>query len=192
MILMIKHKCIIYKKYNYDIWGLCFLDWRGLDWDNEKKCIIEKTFYNSKSWLIRFFFKLFELRQQQRYSKLRKYIYRIDIITKPKFFKKKKKKFVSLRLARLYFLTLVDYQFRAIFKKASKLDGNLDNNYCMLIECRLLSLFYRTNFMYNLFEIIRFIKTNNIIINFSYSLNYVNAPVPKNAFITFKKKIKIE
>ena len=190
MVLMVKHRCIVYKRYNYDIWGLCFADWRGSDWDEKTNTVQEKNIYNSKGWLIKFFFKLYEKEQEQRYNRLRRYIYRIDVITRTKPKKRINKRFISLRLARLYFLTLVDYQFRNIFKKASKLDGNLDNNYCMLIECRLLSLFYRTNFMYNLFEIIRFIKTHNVIINFNHSLSYVNAPVPKNAFITFKRKNK--
>jgi hypothetical protein len=60
-------------------------------------------------------------------QRARRYIYRIDIITHTVKKRRKNMRFLSLRLARLYFITLQDYQFRSIFRRASKLDGNLDN-----------------------------------------------------------------
>src|ERR1700733_2607138 len=107
----------------------------------------------------------------------------IDIIKRKK---KYNKRWLSIRLTRLYFLTLQNYQFRQLFYKAKKLNGDLESNYCFLLECRLLPLFYRTNFIANLFEIIRFIKKNNVLINFK-CLNYVNSIVNIGSIITFKK-----
>ena len=189
MILLIKHKIIIYRRYAYDIWGFCHADWRGPIWDKKNNKVKIYTYLRSpKSWLVRFFFLLDEEVESKKFDRLRRYIYRIDIITRSTHRKPQNKKFISLRLARLYFLTLADYQFRNLFKKASKLDGNLDSNYCMLIECRLLSLLYRTNLLFNFFDIIKFIKHDNIIINYKYSLNHINAIIPRNAFITFRRK----
>jgi len=121
---------------------------------------------------------------------MRKYIYRIDVIKPKKKRRKLSRRFLTLRLARLYFLTLKDYQFRAFFRKASKLDGNLENNYCLLLECRILSLFYRTNFMPNFFEIIQFIRRKNVIIDGKYKSMHLNAHVPIYSFISFNPKYK--
>lgn len=69
-----------------------------------------------------------------------------------------KQRFLSIRLTRLFFITLQDHQFRALFKRASKADGNMDENYCFLLEGRAIMILYRTLFVSNPFEAIRFIK----------------------------------
>jgi hypothetical protein len=58
-----------------------------------------------------------------------------------------------------------------------------------LLEGRLLPIFYRTNFLANLFVIISFIKNKNVFINFK-KISYSNALVQVGSFITFKKKLK--
>jgi ribosomal protein S4 len=92
-------------------------------------------------------------------------------------------RFISLRLARLYFITLQDYQFRRLFRISSKKDGNLENNYCLMLECRLISIFYRTNFMSNIFEIIKFVKFGLVLFDFK-KFKYVNNVINKFSFIT--------
>ena len=114
---------------------------------------------------------------------MKRYIYRIDIITHTYRRKRFDKRFLSLRLARLYFLTIKDRQFRSLFKRASKLDGNLESNYCLLLECRIMAIFYRTNFMHNIFQIINFVKKGNVYINFKKVKN-INGTININSFIT--------
>ena len=83
----------------------------------------------------KFFYKLYDERRKRRKLNRRRYIYRLDILPirrKRKYFKKR---FLSIRLTRLYFLTFQDYQFRKLFKRATKLDGNMETNYCHLLEC---------------------------------------------------------
>jgi len=172
MILLIKKKCKIYRRFELDIWGLSYIDLRA-----------KKNIY-FKSWYLRFFFKIYLKRIERRWKRRRRYIYRIDIIDIIEIKKKYNKRWLSIRLTRLYFLTLQNYQFRQLFYKARKLNGDLESNYCFLLECRLLPLFYRTNFIGNLFEIIRFIKKNNVLINFKC----LNSIVNLGSIITFKKR----
>jgi len=174
MVLIIKHKCKLYKRYKYDIWGLCYI----------------KTHNFYKNWLIRFFFKLYKEAEMYRYERMKKYIYRLDIFKRKARRRKLSLRFLSLRLAKLYFLTLKDYQFRVLFKRASKLDGNLENNYCLLLEGRILSLFYRTNFMSNFFEIIQFIRQKNILIDGKKTSIHLNYSVPLYSLISFNSKFR--
>ena len=71
--------------------------------------------------------------------------------------------------------------------KARKLTGDLESNYCHLLEGRLLPLFYRTNFLSNIFKTISFIKDSNVFLNL-ININYVNFLVKISTFITFNKK----
>lgn len=64
-----------------------------------------------------------------------------------------------------------------MFKKASKLTGNLGSNYCYLLECRTITLVYRTNFLANIFNCMMFVKRKRLFIN-QKPINYINAVVP--------------
>lgn len=207
MVIFIKHRYHYYRRFEKDIWGLCYLDisvaedtfafgpgfksnryytqklfknreyLKSIEVKERQYLKKNKIYFDSKerngiisfaakSWLLRFFYRIYSIRETRKYERMRRYIYRIDIITHTKRRKKWNKRFVSLRIARLYFLTVKDYQFRTLFRRASKLDGNLESNYCLLLECRLMAIFYRTNFLYNIFEILQFIKAGHVFINF--------------------------
>lgn len=205
MVIFIKHRYYYYRRFEHDIWGLCFLDIAAADDPisfgkgfnsnrylkdeiiKERSLILEKfnkkainednlLSLSPKSWLLRFFYRLYSLAEERKYQRLRRYIYRIDIITHTKRRRKFNKRFLSLRVARLYFLTLKDYQFRALYRRASKLDGNLESNYCLLLECRVLAIFYRTNFLSNIFEILQFIKAGHVFIDFKKA-THVNSKI---------------
>ena len=177
MILLAKNLGRFCRRFERDIWGVCYTDKRAVD--NYK--ILKK------SWLIRFFLRIFKTKMFWKWKKLRRYIYRIDIIDIKQRKKKYNKRWLSIRLTRLYFLTLQDHQFRKLFTKARKLTGDLQSNYCHLLEGRLLPLFYRTNFLSNLFKVISFIKDSNVFLNFK-TANYVNFLVKISTLITFDKK----
>jgi ribosomal protein S4 len=193
MVIFVKHRFCYYRRFEHDIWGLCLLDLKSsneyLDINIFNTKIINKKKINKiinwapKSWLLRFFYRLYTSALERKHQRLRRYIYRIDIITHLKRRRKFNKRFVSLRVARLYFLTLKDYQFRSLFRRASKLDGNLENNYCLLLECRIMAIFYRTNFLCNIFEIIQFIKAGNVFINFKKVL-HINSSISNISRIT--------
>jgi ribosomal protein S4 len=58
-----------------------------------------------------------------------------------------------------------------MFTIARKLTGDLETNYCHLLEGRLFPLFYRTNFVSTLFKAMAFIKDKNVLLNFQYFTN---------------------
>ena len=110
-------------------------------------------------------------------EKKRRYIYRIDVYVPPKRFKKYKVRFISVRLTRLYFLTLKDHQFRRIFIRSAFLEGNLEDNYLHAIEGRLLFFLYRCNFFKNFYEIIDIIKLGIIYVD-GRLIKHYNYKVP--------------
>lgn len=174
MILLIKQKCNYYRRFELDIWGLSYVDSKA----NEVEF--------KKSWFIFFFLRMFKERMANKWKRMRRYIYRIDIIDIRRRKKKWNKRWVSLRLTRLYFLTLQDHQFRMMFRKANKMSGDLESNYCHLLECRLFPLTYRTNFLPNMFLALDFCKKKRLFINYK-TINYVNAIIPVGTFITARK-----
>lgn len=136
-----------------------------------------------------FFFFANKKRKKKSWANRKRYVYRID---SPVSYKRKRKhnwKWVSVRIIRLYFLTIKDKQFRKLFKKASKLDGNLESNYCHLIEGRILHVLYRTNFLTNLFTTMDFIKYGNVLLN-NLTVNFINILVNIGTIITLKQQWK--
>lgn len=117
MILTIKHKFSIYRKFEQDIWGICFTDVRVKDYSSAK------SLRDIRSPYLRFFYKLYYEKRKSREVDQRRYVYRLDVIPTKRVYKNVKKRFISIRITRLYFLTFQDYQFRRLFKRASKMDG---------------------------------------------------------------------
>ena len=169
MVLTIKRRFGIYKRFEQDIWGLSFSDF-----------ILENKINN-------FFFEVYLLQQEFKLNKVRRYVYRIDLVNPRRFKKKFKARFLSLRLVKLFFLTLKYKQFRYMAKIAAEKDGLFQSNFCSLLEGRLVSLIYRTNFLYSMFESIAFVKDGNVFIN-NVLINYVNYVVKVGDFVTFFRK----
>lgn len=132
--------------------------------------------FSKDSDLTKFFFRLYLNKQDFRHNKIRRYIYRIDIVNPKRRKKFMKFRFITLRLVKLFYLTLKYKQFRSYAALASRKDGFFQFNYCYFIEGRLLSLIYRTNFITSMFEIIEYIKQGRVLVN-GKVLSYVNANV---------------
>lgn len=120
---------------------------------------------------------------------MQRFIYRIDIIEPKKKRKFIKEVFAGLRVIKLFYLTLKYKQFRVFAKKAAKKDGFFQQNYCLLLEGRLTSMIYRSNFCDNLFEILSLVKLGILRVN-GYSIDYVNAGLLIGDFISPEKKIR--
>ena len=171
MVLTIKRRFGIYKRFEKDIWGLSFSN------------------FNATNKVTQFFSKLYLEKQEYSQRKRRRYVYRIDII-KPTAKKKMMKwRFVSLRLLKLFFLTLQYRQFRRIARVSMKKDGLFQNHFCANLEGRIVSFIYRTNFMYNMFEIITFVKHANVYVD-GVLIDYVNYVVRVGQFVTFKRGVR--
>lgn len=166
MVLTIKQRFGSYKRFEQDIWGLCFSDFRR---DNKVN---------------QFFYELYLSKEDYRLNKVRRFVYRIDIVNPKRSKKPFKERFLSLRLVKLFFLTLKYRQFRRIASTAAAKDGLFQANFCSLLEGRLTSFIYRTNFLFSMFEIISFIKQGNVLVN-NVFVNYVNYVVRIGDFVTF-------
>lgn len=77
MILTIKHKFGIYRRFELDIWGLCYTDTRA---KAAKKGIDPDRIKYFKSPYLKFFYKLYDAKQKFRELNKRRYIYRLDIM----------------------------------------------------------------------------------------------------------------
>jgi len=130
-----------------------------------------------------FFFNLFLLKQDNKYDRVKRYIYRVDLINPLSRRKPMKSSFVSLRLVRLFYLTLKYKQFRLFSSRASKKDGFFQSNYCFLLEGRLLPVLYRASFIRSIFEIIDNIKNGTILVNKGV-VSFVNAPLRVGDFVS--------
>lgn len=130
---------------------------------------------------------MFKKKDDRRQFNRRRYIYRFDIGRVKIRYRRPNPRFDSVRITRLYFLTYKDYQFRKLFKKASKMDGNLETNYCYLLECRLVGLVYRTNLLNSPFEIMKFIRGGYVLVNFAVIKN-ISHLTPVSTVFSFSKK----
>lgn len=76
-----------------------------------------------------------------------------------------KDQFASLRVARLFFILYNYRQLKRLNKKAKKMDGVFEQNYLLLMECKLASFIYRSSFFAHMFESIAFVQKNNVWVN---------------------------
>jgi hypothetical protein len=53
-------------------------------------------------------------------------------------------------------------QLKQKAKKAKRTDGLFEQNYMLLIECKLPSFIYRSSFFPNMFDSIYFVKKSNV------------------------------
>lgn len=164
----------------------------GLYWYFNKRkvdfnrIILFKSKFVSK--ICSFFFKLFLERQEYKNWRKKRYVYRIDVI-KPQ--KKKhffKKKFISLRLVKLFYLTLSYKAFRKLSLKAKKQDGLFESNFLFLLESRIVPIVYRSGLAFNMFEILSLVRTAQVYVN-KVLYNNLNFSVKVFDLISFSSKV---
>lgn len=178
MVLLIKKKNNAYRRFRKDIWGLCYDDDRA------------KYRLYRQSWYLKFFFKIFLNKIANKWKRLRRFVYRIDKIEYRYKRKKINKRWLSLRLTRLYFLIIKDRQFRKIIKKANKLDGDMELNYYYYLECRLFPFLYRMHFARNMFVALENAKLGYLLINMKIKLTRPNTVIPLGSIIYVRKRFR--
>lgn len=109
----------------------------------------------------------------------------------PLKFKKYKTKadFLTLRVTKLFYIIYNYRQLKNLCKKAKKQIGLFEQNYLLLMECKLPSFIYRTSFIPNMFESIDFIKASNVWIN-KFFISYIYYVVKPKDMIGFRVLIK--
>jgi len=130
-----------------------------------------------KSTYLPIFFALWCRKRKRFKSLVKTYVYKYDRPLTYRRWLKFNKRFVSIRLTRLYFINLQDHQFRKLFRTAAKLDGNFESNYLRFLEGRLISIVYRLNLSANIFWLFKFVSGSNVFLNFK-SVSIVNFIVP--------------
>lgn len=164
----------------------------GVSWYfNKRKVNFDQLFLLKSKFVSKicsFFFKLFLERQEYKNWRKKRYVYRIDII-KPQ--KKKhffKKKFISLRLVKLFYLTLSYRAFRKLALKAKKQDGLFESNFLFLLEGRIVPIVYRSGLAFNMFEILSLVRTAQVYVNKTF-YNNLNFSVKVFDLISFSAKV---
>jgi ribosomal protein S4 len=89
----------------------------------------------------------------------------LDVVAIRERKKRFKKRFTSLRLVKLYYLTLVYKQFKKVARTARKKDGFFEGHYCLALEGRLIAFLYRTGFVASLFESLAYTKNALLTVN---------------------------
>lgn len=115
MTLLVRHKFAYYRRFELDIWGVCFNDARAKKinlFTHEKELILKV-----KSPYFKFFYKLWEKRRAAWEARKKRYVYRLDMLPPDRPKKKFKARFLSIRLTRLYFITLQDHHLENYYVK---------------------------------------------------------------------------
>lgn len=146
-----------------------------IPWEQESRKI---------SRIIDFFYKSYLRRQEQRFKSRRRYIYRLDIIQKEVRRKKLKYRFVSLRLIRLFYITISYRQFRQLARAMRSKAGLFEENYLLALEGRLSSYLYRTSLVANPFQCIQLVQQGQLLVNFKQQ-RYITYRVPLHTLVTF-------
>lgn len=187
MTLLVQHKFAHYRRYELDIWGACF---------NDSKAALLKPNYDFKDLVnkvrspyFKFFYKLYIRRRLLADARNQRHVYRLDMLPPDRPKNKFKERFLSIRLTRLYFITFQDHQFRALLKKARKLDGSFIKNYFYLLEGRALMVLYRTLFVPTPFDAIHIIKTGDLYFD-GHQIRSLRAIITIGKFISLSKRFR--
>lgn len=146
-------------------------------------------FYGKLRRIFDFFYNNYVIRQDYKMRARRRYIYRVDIIQRRVFKRKIKRRFVSLRLVKLFYLTMHYRQFRQLARTTRLLDGCFEHNFLLALEGRLISFVYRTSFLPNLFQCIKLVRKGGVMIEKTL-YNHVNCRIPINTFVKFTSLAK--
>lgn len=109
MTLLAKNKFSHYRRFEIDIWGVCFNDARARK--VKKTTTVGQLHTKVKSPYLKYFYKLWAKRQAIWLASRKRYIYRLDLLPPDRPKKRLSRRFVSIRLTRLYFITLQDHHF---------------------------------------------------------------------------------
>ena len=92
------------------------------------------------------------------------YIYRIDLYDPKRKIKRRKWRFVSLRVLKFFYISLSHRHFRRYGRLALRQNGTFSTNYLFFLEGRLASMLYRMRFIQNVFIIKQFIVYGHVIV----------------------------
>lgn len=101
-----------------------------------------------------------------------RFSYSLDVVKKEKKPKRMKYRFASLRLTKIFYITMTYRQFRKLARIMRRKRGAFENNFLMSLEGRLMSYIYRTSLLTNPFYCMKFIQQGHILINLKCEKHY--------------------
>lgn len=144
---LIKYQFKLYKRFELDVWGLL----------NSNPVFGHPV--------VRFFQESYRYRAERAKQRFRQFIYRIDIINPDKSHKRKKWKFVSMQLAKLFYKGINQRKVYKFSKLSSSSFGLWVNNFLLLIESRVSTLLYRVNWIPNILFLNQFLAHGSVLVN---------------------------
>ncbi len=149
---LIKYRFKLYKRFELDVWGLL----------NSNPVFGHPV--------VRFFQESYRYRAERAKQRFRQFIYRIDVINPDKTHKRRKWKFVSMQLVRLFYRGINQRKVFSFSRLASSSLGLWVNNFLLLIESRVSTILYRLNWVPNILFLKQFLGHKNVIIGFKTPL----------------------
>lgn len=149
---LIRYQFKLYKRFELDVWGLL----------NSNPSFGHPV--------VKFFQDSYRYRAERAKQRFRQFIYRIDVINPDKTHKRKKWKFVSMQLVRLFYRGINQ---RKVFKfsRISAAAGLWVNNFLLLVESRISTFLYRINWIPNILFLNQFIAHGGVIVDFKTPTN---------------------
>jgi len=170
---LIKYQFKLYKRFELDVWGLL----------NSNPVFGHPV--------VKFFQDSYRYRAERAKQRFRQFIYRIDIINPDKSHKRKKWKFVSMQLVRLFYKGINQRRVYKFSKLSSASSGLWVNNFLLLIESRISTLLYRINWVSNILFLNQFITHGNVLVNTKAPLT-VNFMVKPFQLIRLLPKVAVK
>jgi hypothetical protein len=144
---LIKYQFKLYKRFELDVWGLL----------NSNPVFGHPV--------VRFFQDSYRYRAERAKQRFRQFIYRIDVINPDKSYKRKKWKFVSMQLVKLFYKGISQRRVYKFSKLSSASFGLWVDNFLLLIESRISTILYRVNWIPNILFLNQFLAHGGILID---------------------------
>lgn len=136
------------------------------------------------SRLLEFFFYADEKRRRAQRERWRRFIYQLNLVERPQPKVSLKHRFVSLRLVKLFYVTLSYRQFRGLARHMRRRQGVFEENFLLALESRVASLIYRMTFLGNPFHCLEFIRQGHVFVSGKCVLR-PNYPVALHQLLSF-------
>lgn len=144
---LIKYQFKLYKRFELDVWGLL----------NSSPVFGHPV--------VRFFQDSYKYRAERAKRRFRQFIYRIDIINPDKTHKRKKWKFVSMQLVKLFYKGVSQRKVYKFSNLSASSSGLWVDNFLLLIESRISTLLYRVNWIPNILFLNQFLSHRSVLLN---------------------------
>lgn len=150
---LIKYRYKLYKRFELDVWGL----------------LNNNPIFGHP--VVRFFQDSYRHRAERAKQRFRQFIYRIDVINPDKMHKRRKWKFVSMQLVRLFYRGVNQKKIFKFSKWSSSASGLWVDNFLMLIESRISTVLYRINWIPNILFLKQFLSHGCVTVDSKIPLN---------------------